>query len=103
MNTKPAVAKRVKKKIGVEGIAHVRATYNNTIVNITDSEGNVICWGSPGKAGFKGSRKSTPFAAQIATESVGKAAYDAGIPGCRQWSRGRHPGDSQCRYPHYIN
>jgi small subunit ribosomal protein S11 len=76
---KPSVAKHAKKKIGVEGIAHVRATYNNTIVNITDSEGNVICWGSPGKAGFKGSRKSTPFAAQIATESVGKAAYDAGI------------------------
>lgn len=81
MNTKPTTTttKRVKKKISAEGIAHVRATFNNTIVNITDGDGNVICWGSPGKAGFKGSRKSTPFAAQIAAESVGKIAYDAGI------------------------
>jgi small subunit ribosomal protein S11 len=79
MNIKPTTPKRVKKKIGAEGIAHVRATFNNTIVNITDSDGNVICWGTPGKSGFKGSRKSTPFAAQIAAENVGKVAYDAGI------------------------
>ncbi len=72
-------AKKIKKKASAEGIVHVRATFNNTIVNITDADGNVIVWGTPGKSGFKGSRKSTPFAAQIAAEAVGKAAYDAGV------------------------
>jgi small subunit ribosomal protein S11 len=75
---KPAV-KKPKKKASAEGVAHVKATFNNTIINITDLQGNVIAWGSPGKSGFKGSRKSTPFAAQIAAEVVGKAAYDAGV------------------------
>ncbi len=70
---------KTKKKAGAEGIAHVRATFNNTIVNITDLQGNVICWNTPGKSGFKGSRKSTPFAAQISAEVVGKTAYDAGV------------------------
>jgi small subunit ribosomal protein S11 len=72
-------SKKIKKKASAEGIVHVRATFNNTIVNITDTDGNVIVWGTPGKSGFKGSRKSTPFAAQIAAEAVGKAAYDAGV------------------------
>ncbi|MFP4416105.1 MAG: 30S ribosomal protein S11 [Chitinispirillaceae bacterium] len=72
-------AKKTKKKASAEGIAHVRATFNNTIVNISDINGNVVAWGTPGKAGFKGSRKSTPFAAQIAAEAVGKTAYDAGV------------------------
>lgn len=71
--------KKPKKKASAEGIAHVRATFNNTIINISDLQGNVIAWGSPGKSGFKGSRKSTPFAAQIAAEVVGKTAYDAGV------------------------
>jgi small subunit ribosomal protein S11 len=71
--------KKVKKKAPAEGIAHVRATFNNTLVNITDVNGNVICWNTPGKSGFKGSRKSTPFAAQIAAEVVGKMAYDFGV------------------------
>ena len=75
---KPAVIK-IKKKAAAEGIAHIRATFNNTIVNITDLRGNVVCWASPGKSGFKGSRKSTPFAAQIAADVAGKAAYDAGV------------------------
>jgi small subunit ribosomal protein S11 len=74
-----AAAKKPKKRAGAEGIAHVRATFNNTLINITDLQGNVIAWGSPGKSGFKGSRKSTPFAAQIAAEVVGKLAYDAGV------------------------
>ncbi len=74
-----AGAKKTKKKASAEGVAHVRATFNNTIVNISDVNGNVIAWGTPGKAGFKGSRKSTPFAAQIAAEAVGKTAYDAGV------------------------
>jgi small subunit ribosomal protein S11 len=75
---KPAV-KKLKKKAAAEGIAHVKSTFNNTIINISDLQGNVIAWGSPGKSGFKGSRKSTPFAAQIAAEVVGKAAFEAGV------------------------
>ena len=71
--------KKTKKKAPAEGIAHVRATFNNTIVNITDGQGNVFGWNTPGKSGFKGSRKSTPFAAQVAAEVVGKLAYDAGV------------------------
>lgn len=76
---KKSSTRKIKKKVSSEGIAHVRATFNNTIVNITDLEGNVISWNTPGKSGFKGSRKSTPFAAQIASEVVGKTAYDAGV------------------------
>jgi small subunit ribosomal protein S11 len=78
-STEKAAPKKPKKRAGAEGIAHVRATFNNTLINITDMQGNVIAWGSPGKSGFKGSRKSTPFAAQIAAEVVGKLAYDAGV------------------------
>jgi small subunit ribosomal protein S11 len=76
---KAAAVKKPKKRASAEGVAHVRSTFNNTLINITDNQGNVIAWGSPGKSGFKGSRKSTPFAAQIAAEVVGKAAYDAGV------------------------
>lgn len=78
MQKKPS-SRKIKKKASAEGIAHIRATFNNTIVNISDLKGNVICWNTPGKSGFKGSRKSTPFAAQIAAEVVGKTAYDAGV------------------------
>jgi small subunit ribosomal protein S11 len=74
----PAV-KKIRKKVSSDGIAHIRATFNNTLINISDMQGNVVAWGSPGKSGFKGSRKSTPFAAQIAAEAVGKAAFDAGV------------------------
>jgi len=75
---KPAV-KKIKKKAPAEGVAHIRATFNNTIVSVTDTHGNIISWASPGKSGFKGSRKSTPFAASIAADVAGKAAYDAGV------------------------
>jgi small subunit ribosomal protein S11 len=76
---KAAAIKKVKRKIPSEGIAHIRATFNNTIVNISDLQGNILFWNTPGKSGFKGSRKSTPFAAQIAAEVVGKAAFDGGM------------------------
>jgi small subunit ribosomal protein S11 len=76
---KETTTKKIKKKVSAEGIAHVRATFNNTLINITDSRGNVIAWNTPGKSGFKGSRKSTPFAAGIAAEVVGKMAFDAGV------------------------
>jgi small subunit ribosomal protein S11 len=73
--------KKTKKKIQVEsnGIAHVKATFNNVIVTLTDNYGNTIGWASSGKMGFKGSKKNTPFAAQVAAENVAKAAYDQGL------------------------
>ena len=72
-------SKKAKKKAPADGIAHVRATFNNTIINVTDTKGNVVAWNTPGKSGFKGSRKSTPYAAGVAAEVVGKAAFDAGV------------------------
>jgi small subunit ribosomal protein S11 len=73
--------KKTKKKIQVEaaGIAHVKATFNNVIITLTDSYGNTISWASSGKMGFKGSKKNTPFAAQVAAEAVAKTAYDMGL------------------------
>ncbi len=70
--------KKVKKNIPV-GIAHVNATFNNTIITITDTKGNAIAWSSAGAEGFKGSRKSTPFAAQLAAENAGKKAKENGV------------------------
>jgi len=70
--------RRVKKNIE-SGIAHIRSTFNNTIVTITDPHGNAISWASSGGLGFKGSRKSTPYAAQTAAETAGKAAMEQGM------------------------
>lgn len=70
--------RRVKKHVEV-GIAHIRSTFNNTIVTITDEKGNAISWSSAGSLGFKGSRKSTPFAAQLAAESAAKVAVENGM------------------------
>ena len=70
--------KKIKKNIP-SGIAHVNATFNNTIITITDTKGNAIAWSSAGAEGFKGSRKSTPFAAQLAAENAGKKAKDNGV------------------------
>ena len=70
--------KKVKKNIQV-GVAHIQATFNNTIITITDPEGNVITWSSAGTQGFKGSRKSTPFAAQMAAEDAAKKAMEQGV------------------------
>ncbi|WLD93554.1 30S ribosomal protein S11 [Alkalihalobacillus sp. AL-G] len=70
--------RRVKKNID-SGIAHIRSTFNNTIVTITDMHGNAVSWASSGNLGFKGSRKSTPFAAQMAAESAGKTAMEHGM------------------------
>ena len=75
---KPTRKRRVKKNIEA-GIAHIRSTFNNTIVTITDKEGGVISWASSGTVGYKGSKKKTPFAAGMSAEAAGKAAYDAGI------------------------
>ena len=74
-----ATAKKTKKVVDAEGVAHVNATFNNTTVTITDVRGNAIAWGSSGKAGFKGSKKSTPFAATVASEQCAKEAMTAGV------------------------
>ncbi len=71
--------KRSKKVVEAEGVAHIKATFNNTIITIADSQGNVIVWASAGKAGFKGSKKSTPFAATVAAEQVGREAVGMGV------------------------
>lgn len=72
------VKKRVRKNI-TSGVAHVCATFNNTMITITDAQGNTIAWSSAGTMGFKGSRKSTPYAAQIAAEDAGKKAMEHGV------------------------
>src|SRR4030066_589147 len=78
---KAATVKKVKKKahIVANGIAHIKATFNNVVVTITDIYGNTIAWSSAGKNGFKGSRKNTPFAAQVSAEAAAKEAYDLGM------------------------
>ncbi len=70
--------KRVKKNIE-SGIAHIKSTFNNTVINITDSDGNSLAWSSAGACGFKGSRKGTPYAAQIAAETSAKVAMEDGL------------------------
>ncbi len=74
-----ATAKKTKKVVDAEGVAHIQATFNNTTITITDARGNAIAWGSSGKAGFKGSKKSTPFAATVASEQCAKEAMSAGV------------------------
>ncbi len=74
-----ATAKKTKKIVEAEGVAHISATFNNTTITITDSRGNTVAWGSSGKAGFKGSKKSTPFAATVASEQAAKEAMTLGV------------------------
>ncbi len=83
--------RKVKKNIP-EGVAHIHATFNNTITTITDKDGNVVTWASSGAIGFKGSKKSTPFAAGQAAEKAGKAAYDAGMRKVEVVVKGVGPG-----------
>ena len=71
--------KRSKKVVEAEGVAHIKATFNNTLITITDKAGNTVVWGSAGKAGFKGSKKSTPFAATVAAEQCGREAVALGV------------------------
>ncbi|MBI3902795.1 MAG: 30S ribosomal protein S11 [Nitrosomonadales bacterium] len=85
------VRKKVKKNVA-EGIAHVHASFNNTIVTITDRQGNALAWSTSGGNGFKGSRKSTPFAAQIAAEVAGKAAQECGVKNLEVRIKGPGPG-----------
>ena len=85
------VRKKVKKNVA-EGIAHVHASFNNTIVTITDRQGNALSWATSGGSGFRGSRKSTPFAAQVAAEAAGKAAQEYGVKNLEVKIKGPGPG-----------
>ena len=83
--------KRVKKEVA-DGIAHVYATFNNTIITITDRKGNALAWATSGGSGFRGSRKSTPFAAQIAAERAGSVAVEYGMKNLDVMIKGPGPG-----------
>ena len=86
------VRKRKVRKNIPNGVAHIHSTFNNTIVSISDMDGNVISWASAGTLGFKGSKKSTPFAAQMASEAAAKAALDAGMIKVEVEVKGPGPG-----------
>jgi small subunit ribosomal protein S11 len=89
--------KKVKKHV-TDAVAHVHASFNNTIITITDRQGNALSWATSGGAGFKGSRKSTPFAAQVAAEAAGRAAVECGIKNLDVRVKGPGPGrDSSVR------
>jgi len=83
--------RKVKKNVPV-GIVHIKASFNNTIISISDEDGNAISWASAGTIGYKGSKKSTPFAAQMASESAAKKAYDAGMRKVDIMVKGLGPG-----------
>jgi small subunit ribosomal protein S11 len=88
-NTK---AKKKVKKVVVDGIAHVHASFNNTIITLSDRQGNVLSWATSGGAGFRGSRKSTPFAAQVAAEAAGRTALEFGLKNLEVRVKGPGPG-----------
>jgi len=81
-----------KEKVDIFGVAHIKATFNNTHVTLTDRKGNVISWASAGTIGYKGSRKSTPFAAQLAAEAAAKEAMDLGLRKIEVWVKGPGSG-----------
>lgn len=83
--------KRVKKTV-VDGIAHVQASFNNTIITITDRQGNTVSWATSGGSGFRGSRKSTPFAAQVAADNAGRTAQEMGMKNLEVRVSGPGPG-----------
>ena len=98
----PTKKKKVKKVV-VDGIAHVHASFNNTIITITDRQGNALSWATSGGAGFRGSRKSTPFAAQVAAETAGRAALDYGLKNLDVKVKGPGPGrESSVRALHAL-
>jgi small subunit ribosomal protein S11 len=84
--------KKKDRRVGMNGVVHVHASFNNTIISITDIDGAIVSWASAGKVGFKGSRKSTPFAAQMAAENSAKEALSAGLRKVEVWVKGPGPG-----------
>ena len=100
---KPTPRKKKVKKTVVDGIAHVHASFNNTIITITDRQGNALAWATSGGAGFRGSRKSTPFAAQVAAENAGRSALDYGLKNLEVRVKGPGPGrESSVRALHAV-
>ena len=89
---KPSRSKKKVKKSVVDGIVHVHATFNNTIVTITDRKGNTLAWATAGGSGFRGSRKSTPFAAQVAAERAGEVVKEFGMKNLEVKIKGPGPG-----------
>ena len=87
-----AQTKKKVKKVVVDGIAHVNASFNNTIITISDRQGNTLCWATSGGSGFRGSRKSTPFAAQVAAEKAGNLALEFGMKNLEVRVKGPGPG-----------
>jgi small subunit ribosomal protein S11 len=83
--------KRVKRTV-IDGVAHIHASFNNTIVTITDRQGNSLAWATSGGSGFRGSRKSTPFAAQVASQKAGEAAKEFGLKNLEVFIKGPGPG-----------
>src|SRR3989338_6266840 len=83
--------KKVKKSV-VDGVAHIHASFNNTIITLTDRQGNTLSWATSGGCGFRGSRKSTPFAAQVAAEKAGQAAHEFGLKNLDVMVKGPGPG-----------
>ena len=90
--TKNTKSKKKVKKVVTDGIAYINSTFNNTIVTITDRQGNTLCWATSGGSGFRWSRKSTPFAAQIAAEKAGKLAKEYGVKTLAVLVKGPGPG-----------
>ena len=89
---KKVIKKRRERKNVEKGAAHIQSTFNNTIITITDTEGNAVSWASAGELGFKGSRKSTPYAAQTAAEQAGKIAVDHGMKTVEVYVKGPGSG-----------
>jgi len=89
---KKSRGKKKSRKVEANGVAHVKATFNNTIVTITDATGKTVSWASAGKVGFKGSKKSTPFAAQLAGTNCAKEAMDMGLRRVEVWVKGPGSG-----------
>src|SRR2546428_5268378 len=98
---KAAGAKRAKKVVEAEGMAHITATFNNTLITITDMQGNALTWGSSGKAGFQGSKKSTPFAATVAAEPAARGAVKLG--GRRVHVAGLGPCSGRASANHFLD
>jgi len=92
MDKPAAKPKKKTKRVVTDGVAHVHASFNNTIVTITDRQGNALSWATSGGAGFRGSRKSTPFAAQVAAEKAGRVALDYGVKSLEVRIKGPGPG-----------
>jgi len=103
MSKAPTRTRKKVKRVVTDGVAHVHASFNNTIVTITDRQGNTLTWATSGGSGFRGSRKSTPFAAQVAADRAGQAALEFGLKNLEVRIKGPGPGrESAVRALHAV-